>query len=75
MVQDSTYIAQRAGLTDFKMPWENQRSVEPSTKQKTNYTEYFQLLTDEQVSKLYDIFRLDFEMFGYSATQYLSSLP
>ena len=33
---------------------------------------YFSMLKNEVVRQLYEIYRVDFEMFGYDASKYLS---
>ena len=40
--------------------------------QDERITLYFSMLKKEVVRKLHDIYRVDFEMFGYDASKYLS---
>ena len=73
IVEDSQYIAKRANLTNFEIPWENK--IEQIANSKIDYKAYMDSVDQADVEKLYVIYRLDFEMFGYSAKDYLETLP
>ena len=53
--------------THLAFPWANRKDTSESTS-----LSYFKLIGLERTQKLYDIFRLDFEMFNYSVIDYLN---
>jgi hypothetical protein len=75
---DSEYIFHRASITNISMPWNNKhklqvpgqtrRHVSPDGVSKTAI--YMKELDREQIEALYDVYRMDFEMFGYALDEY-----
>ena len=53
--------------THLAFPWANRKDTSENTS-----LSYFKLIDLERTLKLYDIFRLDFEMFNYSLISYLN---
>ena len=53
--------------TNLAFPWANRKDTSESTS-----LSYFKLIDLERTKKLYDIFRIDFEMFNYSVIDYLN---
>ena len=53
--------------TQLAFPWANRKDTSENTS-----LSYFKLIDSERTQKLYDIFRLDFEMFNYSVIDYLN---
>ena len=75
--EDVNYIILKNGLEHI-LPVENAKKVKLNTtsrKSKTNKKKesltYFSKLTKEQIKELYQIYKIDFEMFGYEASDYL----
>ena len=78
LIEDSNYISRTSHLEHFNLPWNNRRksSLASGKKKPSSALDYFQKeLTPSQIRALYKLYQLDFEMFGYSASEYLDSLP
>ena len=67
IAKDTEYIKSEVGLEfgtkDF--PWSNKKGSVTSVAR-----EYFKEIDAESKRKLYEIYRIDFEMFGYSPEEY-----
>ena len=65
--EDMNFIAETSGLasTNISLPWANRRG---SGEQGS--LDYFRQLDLDRTQRLYAIYRLDFEMFGYSVQPY-----
>ena len=65
--EDMNFIAETSGLasTNISLPWANRRG---SGEQGS--LDYFRKLDLDRTQRLYAIYRLDFEMFGYSVQPY-----
>ena len=71
---DFTYIAQKLNLTTLLTHAEKRENQTPGSKthhQSERIKKYFSLLDKEARQKLYQLYRMDFEMFGYDASSYL----
>lgn len=82
LIEDSNSVSRRAHLGNFFLPWNNKRKsgddgehLQRQPKYKSALEYFKNELEEEQIRALYDIYRLDFEMGGYSASEYLASLP
>lgn len=71
--EDSDFIAAAANLKNLTFPWENKLKLESKTK--LIYQSYFNDLDRDAIIKLHNIYRIDFEMFDFSAKSYASYLP
>ncbi|KAK3878214.1 hypothetical protein Pcinc_017137 [Petrolisthes cinctipes] len=70
MQEDERFLITLAGLTELKQQvheWRNNKSSQNSTNKST----YFRQLSTKQMYQLYDLYRLDFELFDYNLDQYL----
>ena len=81
--EDLKYIVLKLGLENIlpikniKTLWKNRsdRKKYENVKDRTKKSlEYFSELEKSQVKELYDIYQIDFEMFGYDASDYLNLL-
>lgn len=77
LTRDQEYIIRRAGLENILMPSRyNDRPriiLNKARDGKKTYDltkRYYSQLSEEQLKKLYNIYGLDFEMFGYNITKY-----
>ncbi|PNF24697.1 hypothetical protein B7P43_G17560 [Cryptotermes secundus] len=77
LTRDQEYIIRRAGLENILMlPRHKDRPKMILNKARdgknTNdlIRKYYGQLTEQQLKKLYDIYGIDFEMFGYNITKY-----
>ena len=71
--EDFRYIAQKLNLTSLLThadKKDNQKS-DSRQSQSDRIKEYFSLLEKEVRQRLYQLYRIDFEMFGFDATSYL----
>ena len=77
--EDSSFILKAANVTAMGMPWENSlekvavgaQTPKVSRDSMTSYTaSYFAKLNETQIKGLTKIYRMDFEMFGYSIEDY-----
>jgi hypothetical protein len=81
--KDTKYIFEMTGMDQEQIlnnlsqfPWANSHrtSVETSVEETRDLvTSYFDQLTMPEKMELYEIYRPDFEMFGYDATTYLNT--
>ena len=72
--EDVEYIAQESKLnvniTSF--PWTNKKNhLITDTSQEPLSIKYFRQIDRDSIHKLYNIYKIDFEMFGYSVQDYL----
>ena len=72
MKEDVEYIvnASNLNISPSSFPRVNSHSTH-SNEQKLLSLRYFQEIDEKSVNKLYDIYRIDFEMFDYSVDDYL----
>jgi len=70
--QDVQFITDVTGLsmTNVTLEWTNRRSNKSSS---TLAQDYFRKLDKQTTIKLYNIYKIDFEMFGYSLHPYLNT--
>ena len=71
--EDFRYIAQKLNLTSLLThadKKDNQKS-DSRQSQSDRIKEYFSLLEKNVRQRLYQLYRIDFEMFGFDATSYL----
>ena len=72
--EDVEYIAQESKLdvniTSF--PWTNKKNHLTDTSQEPLSVKYFRQIDRDSIRKLYNIYKIDFEMFGYSVQDYLT---
>ena len=72
--EDVEYIAQESKLdvniTSF--PWTNKKNHLTDTGQEPLSVKYFRQIDRDSIQKLYNIYKIDFEMFGYSVQDYLT---
>ena len=72
--EDVEYIALESKLdvniTSF--PWTNKKNHHPESSQEPLSVKYFRQIDRDSVLKLYNIYKIDFEMFGYSVQDYLT---
>lgn len=68
---DVQFLAEVAHLTEIQNvhEWRNQNINHTSS---TAFPDYFKELTTNQILLLYQRYKLDFELFGYSIEDYLS---
>ena len=67
---DAAFVLEQAGLLGrVKRPWAN-KQVNKRNGDQDPSLQYFQQISKKQVQDLFDIYRLDFEMFDYSAQEY-----
>ena len=77
--EDSSFILRAANVTTLGMPWENSlekvadgaKTPKVSRDSMASFTaSYFAKLNETQIKGLTSIYRIDFEMFGYSINDY-----
>ena len=71
--EDFRYIAQKLNIASLLIhadKKDNQKS-DSRQSQSDRIKEYFSLLEKEVRQRLYQLYRIDFEMFGFDATSYL----
>ena len=70
---DFTLIAQKLNNTKLLSQAKARRNKTPGNKtsQSKRIKEYFSLLDKEVRQKLYQLYRIDFELFGFDASSYL----
>ena len=77
--EDVKYIFKKSNLTKLENDYakvlhssnKNQFKLESKSKKKKEVQRYFSYLTKKQVYGLYQMYRMDFEMFNYDANTYL----
>ena len=52
---------------NIQFPWTNRKNTVSDVS-----LQYFKNIDREMIEQLYEIYRIDFEMFGYEADQYFS---
>ena len=69
IMTDVEYIRNQAGLqiTSQDFPWSNRKGSATTVSQK-----YFKEIDTDSIRRLYQIYRIDFEMFEYSSEEYFS---
>lgn len=67
-LEDSEYVIHRAGLSNISVPWRNKQSVGSSFKRNLSF---YGMLSEKQVQALVNIYRLDFELYGYDPEPFL----
>ena len=84
MAEDVEYIANatRLDVSVASFPWTNKKSHAVGNSNNNNNAgnssqeplslKYFRLIGGNRIKKLYNIYKIDFEMFGYSVQQYLT---
>ena len=86
MAEDVEYIANatRLDVSVASFPWTNKKSHAAVNSNNNNNNnagnssqeplslKYFRLIGEDRIKKLYNIYKIDFEMFGYSVQQYLT---
>ena len=76
--EDLKYIVLKLGLENI-LPiediekWQENKSDYKTRNKKKEILQYFSQLTKSKFEELWKIYRLDFEMFGYDASDYLNS--
>ena len=70
---DFSYIAQKLNHTTLLTDAEKRKNQTPGSKlsQSERIKKYFSLLEKEVRQRLYQLYRIDFEMFGFDASSYL----
>ena len=70
---DFIYIAQKLNHTTLLTRAKERINQTPGSKQPQSrrIKEHFALLSGEARQKLYQLYRIDFEMFGFNASRYL----
>ena len=62
--EEERYLVERLGISSVvKERWENRNSVGNTTEQIRD--KYFSLLSSEEITQLYNLYQMDFTMFGY----------
>ena len=51
----------------IQFPWANRKNTVSDVS-----LQYFKNIDSEKIEQLYEIYKIDFEMFGYEAEQYFS---
>ena len=72
MKEDVEYIisASHLNISSSSFPWINSHLARNSDHKRLS-VKYFREIDKESLKKLYDIYKYDFEMFGYSVDEYL----
>ena len=72
MKEDVEYIisASNLSISSSSFPWINSHSSHNRDHKRLSL-KYFREIDNESLKKLYDIYKYDFEMFGYSVDEYL----
>ena len=77
--EDVKYIFKKSNLTKLEKDYakvvhssnKDQFKLQSKHKKKKEVQRYFSYLTLKQVDELYQMYRMDFEMFGYEANIYM----
>ena len=71
--EDFRYIAQKLNLTSLLTHADKRDNKKSDSKQSQpdRISKYFSLLEKEVRQRLYQLYRIDFEMFGFDATSFL----
>ena len=70
---DFRYIAQKLNITTLLSNAKERKNSSPGSEQSQSkrIEEHFSLLDKEVIQRLYQLYRIDFEMFGFDANRYL----
>ena len=70
---DFEYIVEKMNLTELKGQTEYvaNPSKDSDMSQEKRIASYFSMLTDDTKKRLYELYKVDFEMFGYDGRRYL----
>ena len=70
---DVEYIGRKMNITELLDRKDRRANETPKFASKTTekISSYFSLLEKHVKLRLYNLYKIDFEMFGYSATRYL----
>ena len=70
---DFEYIVRRMNLTALEgdTKYITNPSRDPSKSQELRIRSYFSVLSNDTKRRLYELYKVDFEMFGYDGTKYL----
>ena len=70
---DFRYIAQKLNITTLLSRAKERHNQTPGSKQSQSerIKKYFALLDKETRQRLYQVYRIDFEMFGFDVDSYL----
>ncbi|KAK3891853.1 hypothetical protein Pcinc_004271 [Petrolisthes cinctipes] len=71
MQTDVQFLAYAAGLKEIQNIYEWRNVGGESSSSSSVSSKYYSTLSRSQVQELYEIFRLDFELFGYSVDEFL----
>ena len=71
--EDVEYIIMRMNMTALKgqAKYVDNPSSKTSRSQELRIASYFSMLTDDAKKRLYELYKVDFEMFGYDGRKYL----
>lgn len=71
MTEDEQFLAQIANLKEIQnvFEWRNHKKFSKSSKEVLPV--YYKSLTKKQILLLYERFKIDFELFGYTVEEYL----
>ena len=71
--EDFRYIAQKLNITTLLSHAKERKNWSPGSKQPQpgRIEKHFKLLDKEVRQRLYQLYRIDFEMFGFDANNYL----
>ena len=70
--QDSNYIMEKIGMKSPKIVVAEKEHVSSGNSSEEMAKNLFARLPNDLIEKLYDLYKLDFEMFDYEYKQYLS---
>ena len=70
--QDSNYIMEKIGMKSPKIVADEKEHVSSGNSSEEMAKDLFAKLPNHLIEKLYDLYKLDFEMFDYEYKQYLS---
>ena len=71
---DIDYIARKMKIKELfriKDRRENHTKGKSTTQQEERILSYFSLLEKDVKERLFNLYKMDFEMFGYDATKYI----
>ena len=70
---DFQYIVRRMNLTalEGETKYVANPSRDSSSSQELRIRSYFSVLSDDTKRRLYELYKVDFEMFGYDGSKYL----
>ena len=70
---DVEYIIRRMNLTVLRgqSKYVDNPSPDPGRSQESRIVSYFSMLSNDIKKRLYELYKVDFEMFGYDGRKYL----